>query len=103
MSDREYGETRRYGGRHDPRNAGREAPRGQVTVRDEDFEPASVKFVHRDGYGFVRREGKTDAYFHVERLDPEVVAVLTEDLEIEVAVGDGKRGPNVLAMRLIES
>lgn len=98
MTGKKYPEPVRYGGSRDSRKAPKEVR--PVTVRDEDFEPAEIKFVHKDGYGFVRRENKADAYFHVERLDPEVVAVIKEDTPVDVAIGDGRKGPHVLAMRL---
>jgi cold shock CspA family protein len=71
-----------------------------VTVRDEDFEPGKIKFIHRDGYGFISRTGKSDVYFHVARLDPETVTQLYEGVEIKVAVGESKRGPAALAIEL---
>lgn len=72
-----------------------------VTVRDEDFEPGTVKFIHRDGYGFITRpNGLPDVYFHVARLDVEVANQLEENMAIEVAVGQGKRGPAALAIRI---
>ncbi len=75
--------------------------RPAVSIRPEDFEPGVIKFRHRDGYGFVSRDGKPDAYFHVERLDPAIRDMIASEVEVEVAVAAGKRGPLVLAMRLV--
>jgi cold shock CspA family protein len=72
----------------------------KVSIREEDFEPGIVKFVHSDGYGFITRAGKSDVYFHIARLDPDVVNRLKEGTPVEVAVGDGKRGPAALMLRL---
>lgn len=71
-----------------------------VSVRDEDFEPASVKFIHRDGYGFLVRDSGSDVFFHTSRLAPEIVNCLGEGTQVMVAVGDGKKGPSALAMKL---
>lgn len=79
---------------------GRTTNRAGVTVTDEDFEPGEVKFRHRDGYGFVKRFGKPDAYFHVERLDPMVRDQMLAGAAVQVAVGNGKKGPVVLAVRI---
>lgn len=64
-----------------------------------DFEHGTVKFVHRDGYGFVEREGKPDAYFHVERFPADLRLKLKAGVPVMVAVGNGKRGPVVLAVK----
>jgi cold shock CspA family protein len=73
----------------------------EVTVRDEDFEPGTIKFIHRDGYGFITRtSGAPDVYFHVARLPPELVNQLEEGSQILVAVGESKRGPAALMLRL---
>jgi cold shock CspA family protein len=83
------------------RDTSRDRPaRPQATVRPEDFEPGTIKFRHRDGYGFVTRDGKADAYFHVERVDPAIRDLIVSNTPVLVAVGSGKRGPVVLAMRL---
>lgn len=84
----------------DGRSQNNKGGHGAVSIRDEDFEPGKVKFVHKDGYGFIERDGKPDVYFHVARLHSEVVPHLTEGREVLVAVGDGKRGPNALVMKL---
>lgn len=72
----------------------------EVTVREEDFEEGTVKFVHRDGYGFIIREGKPDVYFHVARLPPEVANQLEEGTKVLVAVGTSKRGPSALMVKI---
>lgn len=78
----------------------REQRRASVTVRDSDFEPATIKFIHRDGYGFVSREnGKPDAYFHLDRVDDSVRDQLAKGMSVTVAVGSGSRGPVVLVLR----
>jgi cold shock CspA family protein len=73
-----------------------------VSVRDEDFEPGRVKFVHHDGYGFIERLNKSDVYFHTARVDPAIAARLKENVEVMVAVGTGKRGANALMIRINE-
>lgn len=80
--------------------AGKEHDGNPVTIRDEDFEPGRVKFVHRDGYGFITREGKPDVYFHVARVPADVANELRENTAVLVAVGDSKRGPSALMMKI---
>lgn len=80
-----------------------ERPRNEkpaVSIRDEDFEPGRVKFIHRDGYGFIERPGKDDVYFHVARIPADVADELRENTQVLVAVGDGKRGPAALMVKL---
>jgi cold shock CspA family protein len=73
----------------------------EVTVRDEDFERGTIKFIHRDGYGFITRtSGAPDVYFHVARLSPDLVNQLEEGTEVLVAVGESKRGPAALMVKL---
>jgi cold shock CspA family protein len=80
--------------------AGKELDARQVTVRDEDFEPGKVKFIHRDGYGFITREGKSDVYFHVARLPEDVADELVDGKEVLVAVGESRKGPAALMVKL---
>jgi CspA family cold shock protein len=83
--------------------AGKEFDGHKVTVRDADFEPGVVKFVHRDGYGFITRDGgKKDVYFHVARISPEVADELEEGSRVLVAVGESKRGPSALMVKLAD-
>lgn len=74
--------------------------RRAVSVREEDFEPGTVKFVHADGYGFIQRDGLPDVYFHVAHLVEDVASTIKQDMAVEVAVGDGKRGPHAIAVRM---
>lgn len=73
---------------------------GNRVTESPDFEAGTVKFVHRDGYGFVAREGKPDAYFHIERFPVDLRSSVKAGTAVMVAVGSGKRGPVVLAIRL---
>ena len=82
--------------------AGKEFDARSVTVRDEDFEPGKIKFVHRDGYGFIQREDKPDVYFHVARLPVEVANQLEDGTEVLVAVGESRKGPAALMVKLPE-
>lgn len=82
--------------------AGKEHDGSPVTIRDEDFEPGRVKFVHRDGYGFIMREGKSDVYFHVARMPAGVANELQENTAVLVAVGEGKRGPSALMVKIAD-
>jgi cold shock CspA family protein len=84
----------------DHAKAGKEFDARHVTVRDEDFEPGTIKFIHRDGYGFITREGKPDVYFHVARLPEDVVDQLNDGSKVMVAVGESKKGPTALMVRL---
>lgn len=86
----------------DGRNQQNKSGHPQVSVRDEDFEPGVVKFVHRDGYGFIAREGKPDVYFHIARVEGSVAGQLAENTPVLVAVGEGKRGPNALMIKLAD-
>lgn len=91
MNDRD----RSYGGKsYEPRE------RKKPEVRPEDYEDGVVKFLHRDGYGFVSREGKDDAYFHMERLVDDVRETVVQGSHVQIACGTGKKGPVVMAMRL---
>jgi cold shock CspA family protein len=80
--------------------AGKEFDAKSITVRDEDFEPGVVKFVHSDGYGFISREGKPDVYFHVARVPEEVANQLEDGTKVLVAVGQGRKGPAALMVKL---
>jgi len=69
------------------------------------LESARIKFFDSEkNWGFVKREGKPDAFLHgsvakKSKVDPKD---LTDDREVEIRVGDGKpgKGPQVEHIQL---
>lgn len=61
---------------------------------------ATVKFIAQDGYGFVTLdEDGEDAFFHVDKLPPNVGQTIDKGHKVVVKVTKGKRGLVVLELR----
>ena len=62
-----------------------------------------VKFVNdQKGFGFISRDGEDDLFVHFSNIEGSGRRTLYDDQKVEFEVGEGRKGPEAINVRVVD-
>jgi CspA family cold shock protein len=62
-----------------------------------------VKFFNdQKGFGFISRDGEDDLFVHFSNIEGTGRRTLSDDQKVEFEVGEGRKGPEAINVRVVD-